>query len=81
MVFFRGEPLARQTLDMIVDQKLVLETKATESLHPSATLQLYSYLCATRLEVGLLLHFGREPKFHRVIYENRFKRYLSRNRP
>jgi hypothetical protein len=33
------------------------------------------YLCATKLEVGLLLHFGREPKFYRVICENRVKRH------
>jgi GxxExxY protein len=75
MVFYRGEPLAWQTLDMIVDEKLVLETKATERLHPNARLQLFSYLCATNLEVGLLLHFGREPRFYRVICENRFKRH------
>ena len=73
-VHYRGEPLARQTLDMIVDEKLVLEIKATERLYPDATTQLFSYLCATNLEVGLLLHFGREAKVHRVIYENRFKR-------
>ena len=30
------------------------------------------------LEVGLLLHFGREAKYSRVVYENRFKG--SRNR-
>ena len=75
MVHYRGEPLAWQTLDMIVDEKLVLETKATERLHPGAKLQVFSYLCATNLEVGLLLHFGREPKFYRVICENRFKRH------
>jgi GxxExxY protein len=73
MVYYRGEPIARQTLDMIVDEKLVIEIKATEQLHSSGTLQLFSYLCATNLEVGLLLHFGREPKFHRVICENRLK--------
>ena len=73
-VYYRGEPLAWQTLDVIVDEKLALEIKATEQLHPSATQQLFGYLCATNLEVGLLLHFGREPKVHRVIYENRFKR-------
>jgi GxxExxY protein len=74
-VYFRGEPIARQTLDMIIDEKLVLEIKATERLHPDATTQLFSYLCATSLEAGLLLHFGREPKVYRVIYENRFKRH------
>ena len=75
MVHYRGEPLAWQTLDMIVDEKLVLVTKATERLHPGARLQLFSYLCGTNLEVGLLLHFGREPTFYRVICENRFKRH------
>jgi GxxExxY protein len=74
MVFFRGEPLARQTLDIIVDDVLVLEIKSTERLHPSGTLQLFSYLTATNLQVGLLLHFGREPKFHRVVCENHLKR-------
>lgn len=74
MVYFRGEPLAGQTLDMIVDDKLVIETKSTELLRPNATSQLFGYLHATNLEVGLLLHFGREPKFYRVVYENRLKR-------
>ena len=79
MVYYRGEPLTWQTLDMIVDGKLILETKATELLHPSATLQLFSYLCATDLEVGLVLHFGREAKFYRVICENRLKRHHPRS--
>jgi GxxExxY protein len=64
---------------MVVDEKLVLETKATERLHPGARRQLFSYLCATKLELGLLLHFGREPKFYRVICENRFKHHRKGN--
>jgi GxxExxY protein len=75
MVYFRGEPLVRQTLDMIVDNKLVLELKSTAQLEGNATSQLFGYLCATTLELGLLLHFGREPRFHRVVYENRLKRH------
>ena len=73
MVYYRGEPLAWQTMDMFVDGTLVVEHKATEHLHPSGTLQLFSYLAGTNLEVGLLLHFGRKPRFYRVVYENRFK--------
>ena len=73
-VYYRGEPLAKQTLDMVVDERLIIETKATERLHAGAPLQLFGYLCATNLEVGLLLHFGREARFHRVVCENRFKR-------
>jgi hypothetical protein len=29
------------------------------------------------MEVGLLLHFGREAKFQRVICENRFKHHRT----
>jgi hypothetical protein len=65
-----------QLLDMI-DDKLIVETKSTEVLHSNATLQLFGYLCATELEVGLLLHFGREPKFYRAVCENRFKRHRA----
>ena len=73
MVYYRGRPLARQRLDMIVDGKVAVEIKATRALPPDATAQLFSYLCATDLEVGLLLHFGPKPRFFRVICENRLR--------
>lgn len=78
MIHFRGEPLARQTLDMVVDQKVIVEAKSTEALHPDADRQLFGYLCASTLEVGLLLHFGRRAKFHRVIHENKYKSFCRR---
>ena len=81
MVHYRGEPLATQTLDMIVDERLVVENTATEQLHPGATPQLFGYLCATNLELGLLLHYGREPRFYRVICENRLKTRSATDRP
>jgi len=74
-VYFRGVALATQVMDMIVDDKVLVEIKTTERLHPAGTSQLFSYLCATTLQVGLLLHFGREARAHRVICENRFKRH------
>ena len=73
-VFFRGEPLGIQVLDMIVDDKVVVENKATRLLDPSASSQLFGYLAATKFEVGLVLHFGREARAHRVLFENKFKR-------
>jgi GxxExxY protein len=78
MVYFRGEPLARQALDMIVDGCVVVEIKATERLHATAEPQLFGYLASTDLEVGLLLHFGHEARFHRLLFENRFKSRLGR---
>lgn len=74
VVYFRGEPLAKQRIDMIVDEKVVVETKAGAEHHLEGQPQVFSYLAATTLEVGLLLYFGRKPRYQRFIYENRFKR-------
>ena len=50
MVYYRGEPLAWQTLDMIVDRKVIVENKASERLHPVASVQLVSYLSTLAAE-------------------------------
>ena len=42
----------------------------TVELHRSASRQLLSYLRATSLEVGFLLHFGPEAKFYRLYAPN-----------
>ena len=65
-VTYKGEIIGCQRLDLLVDRSVVVETKATQALHASATRQVYNYLCGTGLEVGLLLHFGPEPRFFRV---------------
>ena len=67
-VMYKGEELAHQRLDMIVDDKVVVEVKSTYELHAAAKRQVYNYLRATNLEVGLLLHFGPEPKFYRSVH-------------
>jgi GxxExxY protein len=69
-VLYKGEEVARQRLDMIVDGKLVVETKSSRTLHEGAVRQVGNYLRATTLELGLLLHFGPQPKFYRVICSN-----------
>jgi GxxExxY protein len=69
-VFYKGRDLGIQRLDMIVDGRLVIEVKSTVDLHGSAHRQLYSYLKATRIEVGLLFHFGPEAKFYRVVCQD-----------
>ncbi len=69
-VQYKGLELCTQRLDMVVDEKLVVETKSTYVLHKAAPRQLFSYLKATRLEVGLLLHFGPSPAFFRIVCRN-----------
>jgi GxxExxY protein len=66
-VMYKGEEIGFQRLDLVVDEKLVVETKAIQDLHKSASRQLFNYLHATNLEIGLLLHFGPEARFYPVI--------------
>ena len=73
MVYFRGEPLAYERMDMLVDGVVAIENKAREPLDPDATAELFGRLAATNLEVGLVLHFGKKARFYRVFFENRFK--------
>jgi GxxExxY protein len=69
-VMYKGEELSHQRLDMIVDGKIVIEIKSSVDLHKSARRQVYNYLKATNLEVGLLLHFGPKATFYREVRSN-----------
>ena len=66
-VTYKGKLLGRQRLDMIVDDKLIVEVKSTYQLRKEEARRVYSYLHATKLVVALLLHFGPEAKFYRMV--------------
>ena len=72
-VMYKGEVLGTQRLDMVVDRLVVVEVKSTYELHRAATRQGYNYLRASNLDIGLLLHFGPEPRVHRLICRTRQK--------
>lgn len=66
-IAYKGITLTSQRLDFVIDEKVVVEAKSTQTLPPFAARQLYNYLRATNLAIGLLLHFGPEPKFYRLV--------------
>ncbi len=70
IISYDGVPIGRQRLDMVVNDKVIVEINSSERLHKDAGRQVYNYLRATSLEVGLLLHFGREANFYRLVFEN-----------
>jgi len=70
---YKGEMLANQRIDMIVDGKVIVETKAGAELSQFARHQLCSYLKATNFEVGLLLHFGASARIFREVRSNQRK--------
>ena len=75
-VWYKGDGIGTQRLDILIDDVIVVEVKSTLVLHPSAMRQLTSYLRATNLEVGLLLHFGEEPNFYRRVVSNKNKKNI-----
>lgn len=74
MVWFRGQQVGDFRADMVVESKVLLELKAARTIDEAHGKQLLNYLRATDIEVGLLLNFGVEPQFRRLVYENERKR-------
>ena len=65
-VWYKGDPIAWQRVDMLVDDVIIVEAKATPTLRSDSSRQCYNYLRASNLEVGLVLGFCREPEFFRL---------------
>lgn len=70
-VFYENELVGDYFADLIVNEKVIVELKAAESLCIEHEFQLINYLKATNIEIGLLLNFGKIPDFKRKIYSNK----------
>ncbi len=69
-VHYEDKLVGEYFADIIVDNKIILELKAVESLIEEHKLQLINYLKATDIELGLLLNFGKKPEVRRKIFSN-----------
>ncbi len=58
-------------MDIAVDDRVIVEVKATEHLAGVSARQLLNYLRATPFGVGLLLHFGPQPRFWRYVHSRK----------
>jgi len=64
---YKERHVAGHRLDMVIDDRVVVEIKAVAKLTGADRQQLISYLRASSFEVGVLLHFGPVPSFERYI--------------
>ena len=69
-VFYEKNLVGDYFADLIVNQLVIIELKASENICEEHEAQLLNYLKATNIEVGLLLNFGKEPKFKRKLFTN-----------
>ncbi|MBR1666302.1 MAG: GxxExxY protein [Bacteroidaceae bacterium] len=66
-VFYKGEKVGHYIPDMIVEDTVIVELKATKDFHLENEWQLLNYLKACHLEVGLLINFGLSVEVKRKV--------------
>jgi len=67
-VQFETEAVGEYFADLLVNDVVVVEIKAAESIAVDHEAQLINYLKATGRQVGLLLNFGPKAEFRRKVF-------------
>jgi GxxExxY protein len=69
-VYYEGLEVGDYFADLVVEDLIIIEIKASEGIVEDHEYQLINYLKATDKEIGLLLNFGKTPQFKRKIFSN-----------
>jgi len=69
-VYYETQLVGEYFADLLVENKVIIELKAAETICEEHELQLINYLKATDIEVGLLLNFGKKPEVKRKVFSN-----------
>ncbi len=69
-VVYEDEIIGEYFADILVDDKVIVEIKASKSLAIENEAQLLNYLKATEIEIGLLLNYGPKPDLKRKVFDN-----------
>jgi GxxExxY protein len=55
---YRGETVGQGFMDLLIDNRVIVELKAAEYIAPVHRVQLISYLKMTRLKLGIIINFN-----------------------
>lgn len=72
-VYYDDLEVGEYFADLLINDLVIIELKAAETLMEEHENQLINYLKATDIEVGLLLNFGKKPQISRKIFTNKSK--------
>ncbi|MCB9134080.1 MAG: GxxExxY protein [Anaerolineales bacterium] len=76
-VYFRGYQVGQFFADIVVNDLVILELKASQQILLEHEAQLLNYLKATPYEVGLILNFApSRKKIKRLVFDNDTKNAL-----
>jgi GxxExxY protein len=70
-VMYRGTSVGRYVADLVVDQRVIVETKAAKAIDAAHRAQVLNYLRVSGVEVGLVVNFGTSVQFKRVVLTSR----------
>ena len=76
-VYYRKREVGEYFADLLIDDLIIIEIKATRHIAEDNEAQLLNYLKATIYEVGLLFNFGVKPEFERKLFNNDKKGHLK----
>ena len=68
-VNYDGQVIGDFTADVLVEEKVIIELKSVQQIHPAHEAQLINYLKATGIEVGLLINFGDRVDIKRKVLD------------
>ena len=76
-VFYKGGKIGHFRADLLVDNSVIVEAKASRQIDDADHKQVLNYLRGSTIEVGLLLHFGPKPNFRRLFFDQEAKARLT----
>lgn len=72
-VYYESELVGEYFADLLVENKVIIELKAAETICEEHENQLINYLKTTDIEIGLLVNFGKSPEIKRKIFSSKNK--------
>jgi GxxExxY protein len=75
-VYYEGKIVGVYKPDLVVNDAVIVELKACQTLVAAHEAQLLNYLKATGYEVGFLFNFGPKPQYKRMVFSNNRKSAL-----
>jgi len=67
-LIYKDEDLGDFRLDIVVENKIILELKSISQMHEVFEAQVFSYLKATKLKLGILINFGKKKvEYKRIV--------------
>lgn len=73
-IWYEGQMVGDYFADLLIEERIIIELKAVQSLVKEHDVQLVNYLTATKMDVGLLINFGSS-----VQVKRKYREYKPRN--